>query len=310
MDESERKHAFWSTWRKRNSYDCWPITLLPEYFEKKKGAEYRIRVLAMCYESRAEVKGTEGYLLVETFISSLVTSGFCQNEPCDGDVPDVPIILVGHDLGGILIKYFIMHVEDRCSKEQDDGKKEKMLNFLRNLKAVIFYATPHSGSQVLEDLANSIQEETRNQLLKLTRVLGKDIGRINTDFAKYRRGEAEGLTKPRFSTIALGPTLLTNQKGFSKVMVVGEGSARYDVDDSCWVEADHFEVCQPEGLWANSLKKLGDKVHEEILKCRESEAQRLQERFVKLKNSTLNQQPEVEQTKARLAQGVPSLAEF
>ncbi|KAL3688488.1 hypothetical protein R1sor_014797 [Riccia sorocarpa] len=310
MDASELEHAFWSTWRKRDSYDCWPITLLPEYLEEK-GEKYRIRVLAVSYESRAEVSADDGnvetdkYLLGDNFLSSLVTSGICrQNKQ---SYVDIPIILIGHDFGGLLIKDFIMHVENLCSNEEDDEKKEKMVNFLANLKAVMFYATPHSGSQVHEDLARGIQEGSENQLLKLTRILGRETARINADFARYRRGKAEGLKKPRFNTIALVPTKLTNQKGFSRVMVVTEGSARSDVDDIYWVPADHFQVCQPEGLWANSLKKLGDKVDEEILKYREAKQEELQQRLESLRHFAVNKPSEIERMNAGLVHGDPLL---
>ncbi|OAE22879.1 hypothetical protein AXG93_1405s1060 [Marchantia polymorpha subsp. ruderalis] len=86
-----------------------------------------------------------------------------------------------------------------------------MQNFLSNLKAVFFYATPHSGSQAIEDLAKQIPEDSRNQMLTLMSVLGTDMARINSEFSTYRSEIFHHRVLLRFKTYGIVPTSLTNQ---------------------------------------------------------------------------------------------------
>ncbi|KAL3688485.1 hypothetical protein R1sor_014794 [Riccia sorocarpa] len=286
QSESEVEQAFWSTWTERNSSKCWPITMLPTYLkEEKKVEDYRIRILAMSYESRVKVpdvaeEGTDNYLLAEAFTLDLVTDekSLCRNKT---DNKDIPIILVGHDMGGILIKNFILKLEHEAALEPEGSENHRKLkSFLENLKAVIFYATPHSGSQAIMDRAKSIKEDTDSLLLQLMRVLGSASSRIKLTSPAIgtakrwacsgpdsKPAPSGGVTKPIRSVLRR-----LCHRGFKNVMVVEEGSARHDIDSCNYYSvprADHFQVCQPEGTWSKSLKAVGDKVHEEISKCRQ-----------------------------------------
>ncbi|KAG6556214.1 hypothetical protein Mapa_002155 [Marchantia paleacea] len=276
VDESDKDHAFWSTWTKRGTLECWPVTMLPQFFAKKHPSDpFRIRVLAVSYEGRTSVpdigtEGTDNYLLAENLITELIAQDSVRGSKAVED-NDVPVFLVGHDLGGMIIKNFVMAVETKISGEQEDAVKEKLENFLGNLKAVFFYATPHSGSQAIEDLAEKIPEDSRNQMLTLMSVLGSAMSRINADFSSYRSGSGDDLIHPRFKTYGIVPQNLTNQGGFNRTMVVSEASARCDMDSFFTVPADHFQVCQPPGLWSASLTQLGEKVYEEVSKIRQYE---------------------------------------
>ncbi|BBN08032.1 hypothetical protein Mp_4g08290 [Marchantia polymorpha subsp. ruderalis] len=228
IQETDTGHAFWSTWTKRNKpLECWPVTMLPEFLEsrtkREKGEEspprpFRIRVLAVSYEGRTSVHpdigtaGTDKYLLAESLISELILSpqDLIRGSKAVED-NDVPVFLVGHDLGGLIIKNFVMEVERTIPKKNEDADGEKLQNFLSNLKAVFFYATPHSGSQAIEYLAKQIPEDSRNQMLTLMSVLGTDMARINSVFSTYRSGIGDNLNHQRFKTYGIVPTSLTNQ---------------------------------------------------------------------------------------------------
>ncbi|BFI32666.1 hypothetical protein MPTK2_4g08040 [Marchantia polymorpha subsp. ruderalis] len=287
IQETDTGHAFWSTWTKRNTLECWPVTMLPKFLEsrakREKGEEspprpFRIRVLAVSYEGRMSVHpdigtaGTDKYLLAESLISELILSpqDLIRGSKAVED-NDVPVFLVGHDLGGLIIKNFVMEVERTIPKKNEDADGEKLQNFLSNLKAVFFYATPHSGSQAIEDLAKQIPEDSRNQMLTLMSVLGTDMARINSVFSTYRSGIGDNLNHPRFENYGIVPTSLTNQRGFVRTMVVLEASARCDMDIFFSVEADHFQVCQPQATWSGSITHLGDKVYHEVSKIRKLE---------------------------------------
>ncbi|BBN08008.1 protein SERAC1 [Marchantia polymorpha subsp. ruderalis] len=281
IQETDTGHAFWSTWTKRNKpLECWPVTMLPKFLESRaKSRPFSIRVLAVSYEGRTSVHpdigtaGTDKYLLAESLISELILSrqDLIRGSKAVED-NEVPVFLVGHDLGGIIIKNLVMQVESKIANKDEDAEKEKLQNFLSNLNTVFFYATPHSGSQAIEDLAKQIPEDSRNQMLTLMSVLGTDMARINSEFSTYRSGIGDNLNHPRFKTYGIVPTSLTNQRGFDRTMVVPEASARHDMDICFWVrDADHFQVCQPQGTWSGSITQLGDKVYEEVSESRELE---------------------------------------
>ncbi|KAL2630553.1 hypothetical protein R1flu_015239 [Riccia fluitans] len=204
----------------RNSDVCWPVTLLPEHLEKtgrKDNSEpYRIRILSIVHERiwvpDGEKEETDDHhLLVGNLIHDLILCGTWRNDRSDRDVP---IILMGHDISGILIKNLILRVQDECSRkhqaETSWADLEKMQTFLANLKAVMFFSTPHDDADFIDEIVREISEETQNQLLKLTRVLVKDLRRINIDFNRYRH-DFRSLQHLCLETYALHPTRKSNR---------------------------------------------------------------------------------------------------
>ncbi|BBN08002.1 hypothetical protein MPTK1_4g07980 [Marchantia polymorpha subsp. ruderalis] len=255
--------------------------MLPKLLADKSPSDpCRIRVLAVSYEGRVSVPdgtdGTDHFLLVENLISELIYSGRCHG-PDGVGAGEVPVFLVGHDLGGLIIKEFVMAVEKqddsigrlRQEEEDDLKEKEKRQNFLSNLSAIFFYATPHNGSEAIEDLAKGVPEDSRNRMLALLSVLGSDMSRINADFSLYRSGRGVG-SDVRFKTYAIVAQNPTSQKGCGKTMLVPEASARFDMDNFYSVSADHFEVCQPKGTWSAALTELGEAIYEHVSQIRSS----------------------------------------
>jgi triacylglycerol esterase/lipase EstA (alpha/beta hydrolase family) len=57
-----------------------------------------------------------------------------------------PVFLVGHSLGGLVIKQFI-HTASSMRTRNDSDKVQYLL---ANWKGVIFYATPHAGSRLAD----------------------------------------------------------------------------------------------------------------------------------------------------------------
>jgi hypothetical protein len=56
-------------------------------------------------------------------------------------------MLVGHSLGGLMLKQVCVEVEKR-SVQDDGADKEQARAFIDSVKATAFYATPHTGSKL------------------------------------------------------------------------------------------------------------------------------------------------------------------
>ncbi|KAL3688969.1 hypothetical protein R1sor_015278 [Riccia sorocarpa] len=280
MPGTEAPDAYWRTWKMRESEDCWLETLLPELLVDFTGYDQdcpkapTTRVLSISYESRLDLEKKDkkaapdsnvqdggvhdGYKLAENLIRNLifddgVNAG--QNRP---------VFLLGHDLGGILIKLFVIAVEQTHAIQDEGVRKEKLHNFLRNLKAVHFFATPHSGAPVLQAVADSIKSTPgtlEHEMLHYLKVLNKHTARINHAFDSLRRSENDSRISD-FTTCAVIATNPTNLGEFGKsVLVVEEGAERVSIDSFySYGKTNHFTVCQPEGKHSSPVRTLAQEI--------------------------------------------------
>ncbi|KAL2631080.1 hypothetical protein R1flu_015766 [Riccia fluitans] len=257
MPDSDPEQLFWKTWTMRKDSDkVWPEVLLPNALQKD-GKQISPRVLSVKYESRADLGdvGTdagEKKLIVESLVTDLI-----HLDGPIGQKEGVPVILIGHDLGGLLIKSFVMEVEVTEATEKDDEKRKRLGNFLRNLKAVFFYATPHSGAKYYQELADSILSD-QHPMLRFMRVLNKETARINSDFQTYRQGKAEFKASRFTSNVihALYKTPVTVNGNKRSEQIVKEASARRDNDIFYSVSGNHFDVCRPKDEKDSAFKIL------------------------------------------------------
>lgn len=264
LDQSARTcaDAYWRTWKMRNDEDCWLETLLPKLLLKDQ-VQLKARVLSVSYEARADFSRvregkeiTDEYILAESLVRELVLS---TGEL--GQKAGVPVVLVGHDLGGILIKELVMTVEKMEALRIEDWDKKKLGMFSKNLKLVFFYAVPQSGSKVIEETIAKIPENSRHKMLPLMKVLNKETARINQSFQQYR--QCPDSHRPKFQVAAVLPASETSQGGYNG-QVIPEASIRPGVDSLLTVKADHFQVCQPEAYHSSSAQFLADKIHEAV----------------------------------------------
>ncbi|KAL2631177.1 hypothetical protein R1flu_015863 [Riccia fluitans] len=269
MEGSAPEDSFWRTWKMKGSEECWPEKLLPELLTGtrfNKQYQLKAKVLSISYEGRPKLKEDEedmdrgdDVLIVEALMKDLIL-----NEDVKvGQTKGVPVILVGHDLGGILIKRLVMMLEIEVGGTTDETRKVKIRMFLENLKSVFFYATPHSGSPAIEKMASKIDESEANEMLQLMKVLNTETSRINAAFQQYRRGETKSKVS-RFTSHALHAIYETNEGGFRNVLVVPEGSSRCDVDSFYSVSANHFSVCQAEGTYSSTVRLLSERIKQEV----------------------------------------------
>ncbi len=71
---------------------------------------------------------------------------------------DQTIVLIGHSLGGLVIKSLVVKAHEaagrRAANLLDPSKGEMCRKFLANIKGIIFYGVPHSGSMIAEYVKN------------------------------------------------------------------------------------------------------------------------------------------------------------
>ncbi|KAL3689080.1 hypothetical protein R1sor_015389 [Riccia sorocarpa] len=273
MEGSPPEYSHWRTWKMRKSEDCWPETLLPQMLswrDERDGRHFEIkaRVLSVSYEARPDpgkyghgTGSSDDYRISECLVDNIIF----DHEVHLGQRDRVPVFLVGHDLGGILIKRLVMMLEVEGATNPDQKKRIKILKFLGNLKCVFFFATPHCGSEAIETMASKINKHDANQMLRFMKVLNELTSRTNQEFQKFRHRTDK---KSGFTSHAVHATHETNEGGFHNVLVVPEGSARYDVDSLYSASANHFSVCQPKDESSSSIQHLCNQIKEEVRKAK------------------------------------------
>jgi hypothetical protein len=92
-----------------------------------------------------------------------------------------PVILIGHSLGGLLLKQVCLELEKKALWNGDD----KAENLLERIKGGAFYATPHGGSPELAHLARHAGEGWA-----YLGDLSERCGSINRDFDSLCRKQS------------------------------------------------------------------------------------------------------------------------
>ncbi|KAH8963236.1 hypothetical protein BDL97_05G142700 [Sphagnum fallax] len=140
------KEAWKSTWTQLNDpQDCWPQNWLPQDLDEN------VRVLAISYDAcptQSEEKGSyDDVSEIGTNILQIVLSDEWRLGRQHG------FVLIGHCFGGLVIKSLVEEARKRALQNVrnaiDRKAKVSAEMFLKNLKGVVFYAVPHSGSKIL-----------------------------------------------------------------------------------------------------------------------------------------------------------------
>ena len=71
-----------------------------------------------------------------------------------------PILLIGHSMGGLIIKQLVIYSAKGIHSKYDHHKE--YYNIYQRIKGIVFYGTPHRGSH----LANIYKLITRNKILE------------------------------------------------------------------------------------------------------------------------------------------------
>jgi hypothetical protein len=156
------------TWSKTSSVThYWPQEWLP-----KDPAFKNVRVHSFGYNSDW-VKGKDNCLNIHHFGKSLL--GEMSTSPYLGDA-DTPIVLIGHSMGGLVIKKAYMLARQDAAYE----------TLAKRFHTIYFLATPHRGSDSAKLLNDILQigYSSRAYVADLERSSGA-IQSINDEFRKY-----------------------------------------------------------------------------------------------------------------------------
>ncbi|CAM6119752.1 unnamed protein product [Calypogeia fissa] len=253
----DSKDAHWKAWLSSSGI-LWPRTLLGQQKLPKA------RILSVSYDSSirkpSESEEQDTYRIGENLVQDII-------EQADVRVGagKRPVILVGHSLGGMVIKSFLQRAsetKDIENSDMDGAYIERIGTFLANLRGVFFYATPHHGSrmaEVVDGLQNRVLSST--DLLQYWQILNKDTERLNEDFRKLRK-------KLKIRALCVGESRRTDLHALGikfNDMVVQEGSARHDMDRYYTAQqSNHFEVCKHASVKESGFQGLVALVNESI----------------------------------------------
>ena len=152
---------------------------------------------------------------------------------------DIPLVLVGHSMGGLVIKTAVVH-----AMTMGVERYEKLL---KQVRAVVFIATPHFGSD-LANLAKAVRAllRTNDQVSDLTSH-NAHLCTLNTQFRVQQKQmgfevrsfcESRGVfLGRRFLGIAFGPRKMVVSRSSSDPHVEG--------DTPVHLPEDHFSICKP-----------------------------------------------------------------
>jgi triacylglycerol esterase/lipase EstA (alpha/beta hydrolase family) len=185
------RSAYAKTWQKREHGKV--ICSLPDCIVR----DYpNARVLSVSYNSTAF-----GDVMTSSWPDAAVqVSKHLAGEHCGLNPPlgAAPLILVGHSLGGLMIKQLCLELE------------QKYTQVFSIIEGVLFYATPHMGSwfgNKLECLLACLPCVRKGGVLRYLRVLSEDTANLNNKFDDIRHTLDEGLRKARFATQAMTETV-------------------------------------------------------------------------------------------------------
>ncbi|KAH8806031.1 hypothetical protein F5884DRAFT_801489 [Xylogone sp. PMI_703] len=208
-----------STWTRSGDPDLyWPEKWLP-----KDGAFQNVRIHSFGYDSNWD---KESILGIYDFANKLLSS--IANSPTIPRDSKIPIVFVGHSMGGLVIK--------RAYLLAKGGPEFEPL--VSRIQAMFFLATPHLGSDMAHTLTKIlslgggarpfVNDLHRNSLA---------IQSINDEFPKVCQG---------LQLYSFYETVPTNIIGFKKTLIVEKDLAvmGYPNERREYLNANHREVCK------------------------------------------------------------------
>lgn len=170
------ENAFWSTWLTREGNEVWPKDWLSKEFPNA-------RILSVSYDSSARYSSgqLDMHNLGENLMADIILDRADIGQNC-------PVILVGHSLGGLVIKQFILFASGEKGRLERQVDIDKIDTFLNNVKGVFYYATPHQGSKLASWIwwIPSIWIASRSPIVKFLEIFDKERTRINANFTRVR----------------------------------------------------------------------------------------------------------------------------
>jgi hypothetical protein len=96
-------------------------------------------------------------------------------------------VLVGHGIGGILLKYFTMEVDKVSKVDKANGELQnaRCKAFQQNVKGIVFYSVPHTTSQKeCVNYCKSYPDQVLSRIFFRLRTFIQDVVSVNVQFEK------------------------------------------------------------------------------------------------------------------------------
>jgi pimeloyl-ACP methyl ester carboxylesterase len=153
------------------------------------------------------------------------------------DLMEGPLVLVGHSLGGLVIKAAI--------QRGIEGDVERRQRIARNVRGVAFIGTPHFGSMLASIAAYSHLMRANPQVRDLA-MDDAHLEQLNHSFLKIRR-ELDIRVRVFRETQPVRLPWWLGGRIFPGVMIVPPSSSQAHVpgEEGSPIEADHISICKP-----------------------------------------------------------------
>ncbi|CAM6017555.1 unnamed protein product [Sphagnum balticum] len=258
------KEAWKSTWTQLDDpQECWAQNWLPQDLDEN------VRVLAISYDAcptQSEEKGSYDDVseIGKSILQTLVLSDEWRLGRQHG------YVLIGHCFGGLVIKSLVEEARKRARLGNvrnpfDRKAKASAEMFLKNLKGVVFYAVPHSGSKNLISYFSRCNQITIPRVVKLAgfmqnvQPLQVKMENLSTTFDAI----VEELSINVFAFVEGKPMKDVGFRLVEKSAALRSAGENYYVLEDC----DHSTVCKPVGKNHLSYYFLLDFIR----KCRQEE---------------------------------------
>ncbi|CAM6104392.1 unnamed protein product [Calypogeia fissa] len=247
----EYDQPHWQSWMSDSRPSvCWPQAWLPVIVP-------HARILSACYDGGIWKGETTGHMDLHLLGENL------RQDILPVYVESRPVFLIGHGLGGFVIKALIKSMDEelrdlsRGASHREHSKKNidhKLESFLENVRGVMYYATPFLGSPLSDSTGNI---SNKGSLFPLLETLNTEASRLNNWFRKWRIDKSCQAT----AIFASLPTKVDQDPWYGSTHVAVEAAARYDVDNFYTSQKDHFSVCRPINARDSGFHRLVELIH-------------------------------------------------
>ncbi|KAL3688830.1 hypothetical protein R1sor_015139 [Riccia sorocarpa] len=249
-DSLEKEEIHWRTWTFSDQpQTCWPAKMFLED-EDLVDEGIVVRSFAAKYDAnirKTEKVGRSDLYAVANNYTQLVINKVMKK--LDKTKPIPPIVLVAHGYGGIVIQEMIKHTYNAARNKSD----EHQIQFLKSLRGVFFYSTPHGGlKQDVFDVIVSVGSSTTasnssvGALVERLQQHDKHLSRSVETFIKNLSAIPEhqvvgsGVEIKTKSVVENRNTRLADWMG----TMIEEAAAGVG-DVPCYIDADHFSITKP-----------------------------------------------------------------
>lgn len=219
---------------------CWPRDWLSSFGD-------HIRVLGVDFDTYLSQWGN--ICPTESFKSNLQDRSLdiFQKLKASG-VGKRPVIFVGHSMGGLIVKKMLTTAQQSPLDEDRE--------FAENTKGVVFYGTPHNGSQIAK--LNSA-----SKFLFFPTVEVQDLEADSPRLAELHQSFLDFARTSTINIVSFGETISTPYLGIDLTFVPPE-SSNPGVGKHYSVPANHMNVCKPSGRDSMLYRKLVTIIHKAL----------------------------------------------